>query len=172
MMFLYIFTSKFSYYINTLSQRIRLTLDASKLLVVFLTAIRSSSNGRESWSSLSTKKKKTTTAMFLDQSGSSYHTISCSPIPLIRSLHLIQVGRGGCGDGLGAAVAVAAICRTEATNMEHPGPVWWAGSGATPRHTPAVAGVAPKSAAAGVAGYGVVGSTPNRPSVCGIVSKA
>jgi hypothetical protein len=31
------------------------------------------------------------------------------------------------------------------------------------RHTPAAAGVAPKSAAAGVAGCGAVGSSPNRP---------
>jgi hypothetical protein len=44
--------------------------------------------------------------------------------------------------------------------------VWWAGSGATPRHTPAATGVAPKSTAAGVARWGAYGGYPNRPIVC------
>jgi hypothetical protein len=45
------------------------------------------------------------------------------------------------------------------------GPVWWAGSDVIPCHTPAAAGVAPKSAAAGAARYGVYGVGPNRPLI-------
>lgn len=42
-------------------------------------------------------------------------------------------------------------------------PVWWAGSRATLRHTPAAAGVTSKSAAAGVARCGAVGVCPTGP---------